>query len=65
MGEITPRPYFYQNLGEAEYVVATYLYMRTCGIPAEKVGAERGNRLLLHHFSCENGQKLSSCKGDK
>jgi intron-binding protein aquarius len=30
-GEIEPTPYFYQNLGEAEYVVATFMYMRMIG----------------------------------
>jgi intron-binding protein aquarius len=30
-GETTPTAYFYQNLGEAEYVVAMYMYMRLCG----------------------------------
>ncbi len=28
VGETCPEPYFYQNLGEAEYVVATYMYTR-------------------------------------
>lgn len=36
-GETTPTAYFYQNLGEAEYVVAVYQYMRLLGYPAEKV----------------------------
>ena len=36
-GEITPTPYYYQNLGEAEYVVAVYQYMRLIGYPAEKI----------------------------
>jgi intron-binding protein aquarius len=30
-GETAPNPYFYQNLGEAEYVVAVYMYMRLMG----------------------------------
>lgn len=30
-GESSPTPYFYQNLGEAEYVVAVYMYMRMLG----------------------------------
>ncbi len=37
VGESEPNPYFYQNLAEAEYVVATYMYMRLCGYPAEKI----------------------------
>ncbi|KAI8149758.1 hypothetical protein BJV82DRAFT_663038 [Fennellomyces sp. T-0311] len=36
-GESEPVPYFYQNLGEAEYVVAMYQYMRLVGYPAEKI----------------------------
>lgn len=36
-GETCPTPYFYQNLGEAEYVVAVYQYMRLVGYPAEKI----------------------------
>lgn len=30
-GETEPVPYFYQNLGEAEYIVAMYQYMRLVG----------------------------------
>lgn len=37
VGESEPNPYFYQNLGEAEYVVAVYMYMRLLGYPAEKI----------------------------
>lgn len=37
MGEIEPNPHFIQNLGEAEYVVATYMYMRMLGYPREKI----------------------------
>ncbi|KAJ3018195.1 UNVERIFIED_CONTAM: hypothetical protein HDU68_011284 [Siphonaria sp. JEL0065] len=36
-GETEPIPHFLQNLGEAEYVVATYQYMRLLGYPAEKI----------------------------
>ncbi|KAL1919017.1 uncharacterized protein VTP21DRAFT_2398 [Calcarisporiella thermophila] len=36
-GESEPSPYFYQNLGEAEYVVALYQYMRLLGYPSEKI----------------------------
>jgi intron-binding protein aquarius len=36
-GEWCPTPFFYQNLGEAEYVVAVYQYMRLLGYPAEKI----------------------------
>ncbi|CAF1432066.1 unnamed protein product, partial [Didymodactylos carnosus] len=37
IGESEPIPYFYQNLAEAEYVVAVYMYMRLIGYPAEKI----------------------------
>jgi intron-binding protein aquarius len=36
-GESCPTAHFYQNLGEAEYVVAVYMYMRLLGYPAEKI----------------------------
>lgn len=36
-GETQPSPYFYQNLGEAEYVVATFMYMRLLGYPADRI----------------------------
>jgi len=37
VGETQPSPHFYQNLGEAEYAVAIYQYMRLLGYPAEKI----------------------------
>jgi len=37
VGESTPSPFFYQNLAEAEFVVATFMYMRLIGYPAEKI----------------------------
>ncbi|EDW66854.2 RNA helicase aquarius [Drosophila virilis] len=37
VGESEPNPYFYQNLAEAEYIVALYMYMRLMGYPAAKV----------------------------
>ncbi|KAJ1393493.1 P-loop containing nucleoside triphosphate hydrolase protein, partial [Ochromonadaceae sp. CCMP2298] len=36
-GEACPTPHFYQNLGEAEYVVAVYQYMRLLGYPASSI----------------------------
>lgn len=36
-GEREPTPHFIQNLGEAEYAVALYQYMRLLGYPAEKI----------------------------
>jgi len=37
VGESSPLPYYIQNLAEAEYVVATFMYMRLVGIPASKI----------------------------
>ncbi|KAL2898346.1 RNA helicase aquarius [Bienertia sinuspersici] len=36
-GESAPSPWFYQNEGEAEYVVSVYIYMRLLGYPANKI----------------------------
>lgn len=36
-GETQPTPYFYQNLGEAEYLVQLYMYLRYIGHPASRV----------------------------
>lgn len=46
-GESTPTPQFYQNLGEAEYCVALFMYMRLLGYPAKKISI----------LSTYNGQK--------
>ena len=36
-GESQPTPHFIQNLGEAEYAVALFQYMRLLGYPARKI----------------------------
>ncbi|KAJ4349722.1 uncharacterized protein N0V89_008340 [Didymosphaeria variabile] len=36
-GESEPTPHFIQNLGEAEYAVALFMYMRLLGYPAQKI----------------------------
>jgi intron-binding protein aquarius len=36
-GETTPTPYYYQNLGEAEYTIALFQYMVLIGYPPEKI----------------------------
>ncbi|EGC40086.1 hypothetical protein DICPUDRAFT_147081 [Dictyostelium purpureum] len=36
-GETEPTPHYYQNLGEAEYIVATYQFMRAIGYPSDKI----------------------------
>ncbi|CAK7201249.1 hypothetical protein SEUCBS139899_003952 [Sporothrix eucalyptigena] len=49
-GESEPSPHFIQNLGEAEYAVALYQYMRLLGYPAEKItilATYAGQRALI------------------
>jgi len=36
-GEFSPSAFFYQNLGEAEYVVAVYMYMRLLGYASNRI----------------------------
>lgn len=49
-GETTPTPYFYQNLGEAEYIVAVYQYMRLLGYPACSISVLTTYNLSLIHI---------------
>ena len=37
VGESEPQAHFYQNLAEAEYVVALFMYMRLIGYPGDKI----------------------------
>ncbi|KAK0637250.1 hypothetical protein B0T17DRAFT_567791 [Bombardia bombarda] len=49
-GETEPTPHFIQNLGEAEYAVAIYQYMRLLGYPAGKISilaTYAGQRALI------------------
>jgi intron-binding protein aquarius len=49
-GEAEPTPHFIQNLGEAEYAVAIYQYMRLLGYPANKISiltTYSGQRALI------------------
>ena len=49
-GESQPSPHFFQNLGEAEYAVAIYQYMRLLGYPAAKISiltTYSGQRALI------------------
>ncbi len=49
-GESQPSPNFFQNLGEAEYAVAIYQYMRLLGYPASKISiltTYAGQRALI------------------
>lgn len=49
-GEVEPMPHFIQNLGEAEYAVAIYQYMRLLGYPASRISiltTYAGQRALI------------------
>ncbi|KAJ2719311.1 hypothetical protein GGI07_005286 [Coemansia sp. Benny D115] len=49
-GESEPTPHFYQNLGEAEYSVALFQYMRLLGYPTERISiltTYQGQKALL------------------
>ena len=49
-GESEPLPYYYQNLGEVEYIVSVYQYMRLLGYPASSISiltTYNGQRALL------------------
>ncbi|PMD43421.1 DEAD helicases superfamily protein-like protein [Hyaloscypha variabilis F] len=49
-GESEPTPHFIQNLGEAEYAVAIYQYMRLLGYPASSISilaTYAGQRALI------------------
>ncbi|KAI1823082.1 hypothetical protein F4861DRAFT_352363 [Xylaria intraflava] len=59
-GEAEPTPHFIQNLGEAEYAVAIYQYMRLLGYPASKISiltTYAGQKALVKdilNLRCEN-----------
>lgn len=49
-GEMEPTPHFIQNLGEAEYAVALYMYMRLLDYPASQISiltTYAGQRALI------------------
>ena len=49
-GEMQPSPHFVQNLGEAEFAVAIYQYMRLLGYPSAKISiltTYAGQRALI------------------
>jgi intron-binding protein aquarius len=50
VGETEPTPHFLQNLGEAEYLVSVFQYMRLLGYPANKISiitTYRGQKHLI------------------
>lgn len=60
-GETEPRPFFYQNLAEAEYCVALFMYMRLIGYPAQKIsilttynGQKQMIREIIQHRCADN-----------
>jgi intron-binding protein aquarius len=49
-GESQPAPFFYQNLGEAEFAVQLFMYMRLLGYPASAISiltTYNGQRALI------------------
>ncbi|ETN38526.1 uncharacterized protein HMPREF1541_06561 [Cyphellophora europaea CBS 101466] len=61
-GEREPSPHFIQNLGEAEYAVALFQYMRLLGYPAHKItilAAYAGQRALIRDVLAHR------CKGNR
>ncbi|KAL9058335.1 MAG: hypothetical protein Q9162_001790 [Coniocarpon cinnabarinum] len=61
-GESQPSSHFIQNLGEAEYIVALYQYMRLLGYPARKISIltmYAGQRALIRDVlghRCKNNR---------
>ena len=61
-GEREPTPHFIQNLGEAEYAVALYQYMRLLGYPSKAItilATYAGQRSLIHDVlshRCKNNR---------
>lgn len=61
-GEMEPTPHFIQNLGEAEYAVALFMYMRLLGYPAAKISiltTYAGQRALVRDVLSHR------CKGNR
>jgi intron-binding protein aquarius len=61
-GEMEPTPHFIQNLGEAEYAVAIFMYMRLLGYPASKISiltTYAGQRALIRDVLSHR------CKGNR
>jgi intron-binding protein aquarius len=59
-GESCSSPFMYQNIGEAEYIVAVYMYMRLVGYPAQKISiltTYNGQKYLIRDIieqRCQN-----------
>ena len=69
VGETQPSPHFLQNLGEAEYSVAIYQYMRLLGYPASKISiltTYAGQRALIRDVlghRCAKNRHLNTLFG--
>ena len=69
VGEAQPSPHFLQNLGEAEYAVAIYQYMRLLGYPASKISiltTYAGQRALIRDVlghRCAKDSRLNTLFG--
>ncbi|KAK9465895.1 P-loop containing nucleoside triphosphate hydrolase protein [Lipomyces arxii] len=60
-GESEPAPHFLQNLGEAEYAVAIFMYMRLLGYAADKITlltTYSGQKALLLNVLAERCSKI-------
>jgi intron-binding protein aquarius len=59
-GELEAAPLYFQNLGEAEFVVAVYMYMRLLGYPKESIAIlamTHAQVMLIRdvlHYRCSN-----------
>jgi intron-binding protein aquarius len=68
-GETEPSHHFIQNLGEAEYAVALYQYMRLLGYPASKISilaAYYGQKVLIEeilHKRCDSAKRDAAIFG--
>ncbi|QIW95173.1 hypothetical protein AMS68_000691 [Peltaster fructicola] len=67
-GESEPTPHFIQNLGEAEYAVALFQYLRLLGYPADRITiltAYAGQRALIRDVlshRCKNNRLFGTPK---
>lgn len=67
-GETCPISFFYQNLGEAEYIVAVYMYMRLIGYSKDRITiltTYNGQRELIKDVlnrRCSKFEMFGNCK---
>jgi intron-binding protein aquarius len=64
VGESTPKnnPFFYQNLGEAEFIVHIFMYMRIIGYPNDKISiltTYNGQKNLINDILKKRCKNLS------